>query len=1565
MRIWNRLLVGIGLAAATAAQAGGLLDYLDLKGTNEMPQVGRQAPLNKLDLGYMQNKGQWDSDLLFRFDQGNLVYWATSKGFAIDAFKMVGQGRDAEKKGEVVRFDLEGAPGKGVVAKGEGPRDLKVDFVRPLGQNKLDAVRGVEIFESATVNGLLPGVSMRHYVDLGKSRHDIILAPGADPSLLTFDVKGSTSVTTDSQGRLVIATSIGPVMLDGLETYQIINGKRQIIESKFRVKQRKVTVDVGAFDRSQPLVVDPLVYGTYLGGSSDDIVSDIASDSAGSIYFAGTTASLDLPVTAGPYTLALLGAQDGFVVGLTEDAFSVNYVAFISGFNNETADFIDVDQYGDVWVAGISTSFFDFEDFASVIRNVREDETVTGGDFVLSYTLGTTEETDRILFDATAAQIETALNDLPNRPSGGFTVVGGPLPTVPVEIRWNVAESPGSLEIIDGLRPYIVEVIDPSIRSLRMSDGPGLVPNDGEFTILVTENNNTFETDPLPFDADGAAVQAALEALPPFADGTPIVVAVGGPLPGTIDTPAEVLIGFFDANGNFVAFNGTFATNSTGLQGGEYGGSATQKAYALRLEKDGVLLDPRSNPTFTYLENTGFLLDFKVRPATNATGPVEFAMVGDAFDPTPNPNTLRPSGIQEEIDLGLPRDCEAIVDFPGNIPSSGQFGFLAVGRATAAAGSAQFLSSKSSYIGGRLGTLVNGLDIDQAGNVYVVGEVNSITNLPLGPASSFFTTTTPIFAGGGQLRLNDGFIRKYANSGSLTYSGVFGTSGNDAVTGVGVDANGNAVVLGVMGGTNFPRTSGTFDIVMGPGKPYAIKFNASATQILYGTALQAGARPTSIDVDSGGNAYMTFNARTTPLGDEFIPVTPFFPNIPGQEAALDTEIGRSPFNQDGGLVVLNSTGTGIFYGGYYGAPNIGPFPSNEAATTVTVDRTGGVWVGGITTGQLIPSMITFDAFQLFGLGGLEGWVVKQRIGVPVMRGIVLDPGTIPGSLGATSTLNVVLSGPAPDPGVTIQLRVVDPNVARFNGESGPGNTTVTIAAGQQVSPDVTVFSRRAVTATSTVIEARMDGDLVQERLSVVPWLQNLTVNTQTVRGGNDATLTVRLASPAPTGGLTLNMTTDSPQFVTFPNAGAVTVPAGQQNHTFTVATQGVDAARIVSISANHLGASVTRNLTLTPAVLANLTIDPNRVTGGERSAALIQLDGKAATQTIVRLSQTGTPVGFERAVLVPTGAREVSIPIGTDFVPVDSTATITASLGNVSDSDTLFLLNNQIQSLLLSQSSVTGGAQVTGTIVLARPAGPTGVTVPILNTKPQFATLNPGTVVVPAGATTANFVINTVNVIQTEVVRFRASKSGYNRPFADLTINPINIGVSIQVNPNAVSGGVSSTGTVTLSQPAPTGGLTVLLSSNNAAVTVPATLFIPAGQSSRTFTVNTTPVSATTTATLTVRSGSRTGTTTMTVLPAAIQSFTFNPASVRGGTNSTGTITIDSNAPAGGLQIALSAVDARFVTFPAIVTVPAGQRTVSFTVGTTTVTRTTGVVFTATVSGRAPMNATLLITGTP
>jgi len=369
--------------------------------------------------------------------------------------------------------------------------------------------------------------------------------------------------------------------------------------------------------------------------------------------------------------------------------------------------------------------------------------------------------------------------------------------------------------------------------------------------------------------------------------------------------------------------------------------------------------------------------------------------------------------------------------------------------------------------------------------------------------------------------------------------------------------------------------------------------------------------------------------------------------------------------------------------------------------------------------------------------------------------------------------------------------------------------------------------------------------------------------------------------------------------------------------------------------------------TSTATALSSVTLNPSSVAGGTSSTGTVTLSGAAPTGgAVVTLSSNNAAATVPASVAVAAGATTATFTVTTTAVASTASATITGTYSGGTQTGTLTVNPPVVSSVTLNPTSVTGGTSSTGTVTLGS-AAPTGGLSVNLSSNNAAATV-PASVPVAAGATTATFTVATTAVASTASATISATFNGGTQT-ATLTVNPPVVS-SVTMNPTSVTGGTSSTGTVTLGSAAPTGGLSVSLSSNNAAATVPASVSVAAGATTATFTVTTTAVASTASATISATFNGGTQTATLTVNPPVVSSVTMNPTSVTGGTSSTGTVTLGSAAPTGGLSVTLSSNNAA-ATVPASVSVAAGATTATFTATTTTVTSVASVTISATFNG--------------
>jgi uncharacterized repeat protein (TIGR01451 family) len=102
-----------------------------------------------------------------------------------------------------------------------------------------------------------------------------------------------------------------------------------------------------------------LVYSTYLGGSSDDAVQAIAVDLSGNAYVTGYTQSLNFPTANAIQAAFGGGVRDAFVTKLNAAGSALVYSSYLGGSGNDQGAEIDVDSFGNAYLAGgtMSTNF--------------------------------------------------------------------------------------------------------------------------------------------------------------------------------------------------------------------------------------------------------------------------------------------------------------------------------------------------------------------------------------------------------------------------------------------------------------------------------------------------------------------------------------------------------------------------------------------------------------------------------------------------------------------------------------------------------------------------------------------------------------------------------------------------------------------------------------------------------------------------------------------------------------------------------------------------------------------------------------------------------------------------------------------------------------------------------------------------------------------------------------------------------------------------------------------------------------------------------------------------------
>jgi hypothetical protein len=233
-----------------------------------------------------------------------------------------------------------------------------------LGSDAADWRTGVPTFRRVEYPGIYDGIDALIYGDGRQLEYDFVVRPGADPRTIRVAFAGIDGSRLNQTGDLELRVGNEIIRFSKPVAYQRAENERRIVPAAYILGDSTVRFQVGDYDTTQPLIIDPvLVYSTYFGGSeSDDIVS-VAVDAAGNTYITGTTESPDFPVSTAAYQATLPASyfSAAFITKINKQGTAVVYSTYLGGHPSPTggdtrATDIAVDVNGAAYITGVTSS---------------------------------------------------------------------------------------------------------------------------------------------------------------------------------------------------------------------------------------------------------------------------------------------------------------------------------------------------------------------------------------------------------------------------------------------------------------------------------------------------------------------------------------------------------------------------------------------------------------------------------------------------------------------------------------------------------------------------------------------------------------------------------------------------------------------------------------------------------------------------------------------------------------------------------------------------------------------------------------------------------------------------------------------------------------------------------------------------------------------------------------------------------------------------------------------------------------------------------------------------------
>ena len=826
---------------------------------------------------------------------------------------------------------------------------------------------------------------------------------------------------------------------------------------------------------------------------------------------------------------------------------------------------------------------------------------------------------------------------------------------------------------------------------------------------------------------------------------------------------------------------------------------------------------------------------------------------------------------------------------------------LAVGGATITAGSPGYTTTSI------------GVNVSNLGQINLPSKATVGTNqtVPLQ-----LSLSTPAGAGGVTVMLMSSDTTKVTVPASVTIAqGATAPATQPVATGVNFgSATITASANGLIGATESITVSDTLSF-----SPATLTLATGATMNLNLTLSSPAPAGLVVNLSSDNinvatvPASLSFPANATSLN---VPVTAGstgMATIHASSANLADTTASVNVATQGSLNVPSSLMAGI------GQSVAFPVSLPQAApTTVTV-----MLMSNSANATVSPAMVTISAGQTtpsvqpqvtgvnFGSATITASASGYASGsgqVQVIGSLSFAVQTSSVTTGAVQNLVLLISPAAPATGVVI-------NLSSSNTAAATVPATVMIAGNaSSVNVPVSGIAQGSATIHASSLPNLPD---TTTSVTVTPPIGSIGVQYVTLAAGQSAPLPITLSTPTPAD-LTVTLQSGNTAVATISPASIV-IPAGQTTPGTQPQVTGVSFGPAL-ITAS--GAGFTPGST-TVQVTGTLAFNPPMLTvnGTSSQNLTLTLSGHAPLGGVtINLSSSNTGVAtVPSTVNVPAGATSVQVPV----TGVSSgTATIHASsLPNLPDTTAAVTVTITRDIFLPANVIVSPGTSVAYPVTSAQPAPAGGIFVTLSVANSTFATLSTANVFIPAGATTPSSVLK-LNGINFGTTTVTASAFGLIGDTETVTVADI---LSYFPNPIVVNGTNTLNVSLGLSAPAPAGGLTVNVKTDDPTVaTVPATVHFNANATSVTL-----PVTGVSGGTTTVHASNLPNvpdaTAPVTVLPPGMVVLPSNVTLTLGQSTSF-PVMLSSPAPVGGVTVMLMSTDTTKVTIsPASVTVSGGQ----------------------------------------
>ena len=324
---------------------------LELSTTDTQVDTKRLA---KINLPFIENNGQIHEDVKYYASTFAGTAFVTEDHITYSLMKSSPKEEDGENQIQGIALKESFLTKEALHPRGLDRSDSIVNYFVGAEENWRS---NVPTYNAVSLGELWPYVDVELKAYGANIEKIFKVYPGGSVEDIRLSLDGVLSLNVNEECELILETELGDLAMTKPVAFQDIDGVQKDVEAFYLVEGSTYGFAVGDYDPHYPLVIDPLLASTFIGGGGDDRGFAIALDSSDNVFVTGFTGSSDYPTTTGAFDETHNAGRDVFVTKLKNDLSGPLLAStFIGGGADDRGLAIVLDSSGNLLVAGLTTS---------------------------------------------------------------------------------------------------------------------------------------------------------------------------------------------------------------------------------------------------------------------------------------------------------------------------------------------------------------------------------------------------------------------------------------------------------------------------------------------------------------------------------------------------------------------------------------------------------------------------------------------------------------------------------------------------------------------------------------------------------------------------------------------------------------------------------------------------------------------------------------------------------------------------------------------------------------------------------------------------------------------------------------------------------------------------------------------------------------------------------------------------------------------------------------------------------------------------------------------------------